>query len=94
MEKIAPQKTPSSSIGFNAATGIDAPTRALVLCSGGVDSTTLLAMAVKRYGAENVYALSISYGQRHDKEINAARAVAGYYGVEQLFLDLVGDLRR
>lgn len=31
MEKIAPQKTPSSSIGFNAATGTDAPTRALVL---------------------------------------------------------------
>lgn len=62
--------------------------KALVLCSGGVDSTTLLAMAVERYGAENVFALSISYGQRHEKEIESAKAVATYYGVEQRFLDL------
>ena len=62
--------------------------KALVLCSGGVDSTTLLAMAVARLGPENVYALSISYGQRHAKEIDAARRVAAYYGVEQRFLDL------
>lgn len=62
--------------------------KALVLCSGGVDSTTLLAGAVARFGAENVYALSISYGQRHIREIEAARAVAAHYGVEQRFLDL------
>lgn len=62
--------------------------KALVLCSGGVDSTTLLAMAVEKYGAENVYALSISYGQRHNKEIESAKAVAAHYGVEQRFLDL------
>ena len=62
--------------------------KALVLCSGGVDSTTLLAMAVSRYGAKNVYALSISYGQRHNKEIESAKAVAAHYGVEQRFLDL------
>ncbi len=62
--------------------------RALVLCSGGVDSTTLLAMAVDRYGSENVVALSISYGQRHEKELKAARDVARCYHVEQRFLDL------
>lgn len=62
--------------------------RALVLCSGGVDSTTLLAMAVDKYGSENVVALSISYGQRHEKELQAARDVARYYHVEQRFLDL------
>ncbi len=62
--------------------------RALVLSSGGVDSTTALGLAVKKYGAENVTSLSISYGQKHDKEIEAAKKVAAYYGVEQLFLDL------
>lgn len=62
--------------------------KALVLSSGGVDSTTALALAVQKYGAENVLTLSVSYGQKHDKEVQAARAVAAYYGVEQLFLDL------
>ncbi|MCD8052354.1 MAG: 7-cyano-7-deazaguanine synthase QueC [Clostridiales bacterium] len=62
--------------------------KALVLSSGGVDSTTALALAVEQYGRENVVALSISYGQKHDKEISSAKAVAQHYGVEQLFLDL------
>ena len=62
--------------------------KALVLSSGGVDSTTALGMAVNKYGSNNVIALSISYGQKHDKEIKAATAVAEYYGVEQMFLDL------
>ena len=62
--------------------------KALVLSSGGVDSTTALGMAVDKYGKNNVIALSISYGQKHDKEIQAAIAVAKHYGVEQLFLDL------
>ena len=53
--------------------------------SGGVDSTTLLARAVSKYGAENVYALSISYGQKHAREIEAARTVAAHYGVQQRF---------
>ena len=70
------------------------PQKALVLSSGGVDSTTLLAMAVSRFRAKNVYALTISYGQRHDKEIESAKAVAAHYGVEQRFLDLSGHLRR
>lgn len=62
--------------------------KALVLSSGGVDSTTALALAVSRYGKDNVIALSVSYGQKHDKEIHAAKAVSAFYGVEQLFLDL------
>lgn len=62
--------------------------KALVLSSGGVDSTTALALAVSRYGKDNVIALSVSYGQKHDKEIQAAKAVYAFYGVEQLFLDL------
>lgn len=62
--------------------------RAMVLSSGGIDSTTCLGMAVSRFGKENVIALSISYGQKHDKEIKASNAVAAHYGVEHIRLDL------
>lgn len=62
--------------------------KALVLFSGGLDSTTCLAKAVEQYGAEEVLALSVSYGQKHTKEIEAARAVAAYYGVRLKTLDL------
>ena len=67
---------------------MEADEKVLVLCSGGVDSTTLLARAVERCGAGNVVALSISYGQRHSREVQAAEAVASHYGVQQRFLDL------
>lgn len=62
--------------------------KALVLFSGGVDSTTLLAMTIEKYGKDNVIALSMSYGQKHDKELETSKKVAQFYGVEQLFLDL------
>ena len=62
--------------------------KALVLISGGVDSTTCLGMAVNEYGHENVIGLSIFYGQRHDKEIKAADAVCDFYKVEHITLDL------
>ena len=62
--------------------------KAMVLCSGGVDSTTCLGIAVDKYGAENVVALSIYYGQRHTKEIESADNVTEYYGVEHISLDL------
>ncbi len=62
--------------------------KALVLSSGGVDSTTCLGMAVEEYGADQVISLSISYGQKHDKEVIASDRVAEYYKVEHLHLDL------
>lgn len=62
--------------------------KALVLFSGGVDSTTCLGLAIETYGAENVVALSISYGQKHTKEVEAAEKIAAHYGVELLTLDL------
>lgn len=43
--------------------------KALVLSSGGVDSTTCLAMAIDALGTDNVSALSIWYGQKHKKRI-------------------------
>lgn len=62
--------------------------KVMVLSSGGVDSSTCLGMAVKEYGSENVVALSIFYGQKHDRELKASDAVAKYYNVEHISLDL------
>ena len=62
--------------------------KALVLFSGGVDSTTCLALAIKKYGNDEVLALSVYYGQKHDKEIEAAKKIAAYYNVRLKQLDL------
>ena len=62
--------------------------KALVLSSGGVDSTTCVGIAVNKYGAENVSTLSVYYGQKHDKEMKSARNIAKYYGVELMELNL------
>lgn len=61
--------------------------KALVLLSGGVDSSTCLALAKEKYG-DNVIALSMSYGQKHSKEMESAKAIAAYYNVELLTMDL------
>ena len=54
----------------------------VVLLSGGVDSTTCLALAVSRYGANNVTALTFLYGQKHANEIENARKVAEHFSVK------------
>ncbi|HTT87951.1 MAG TPA: 7-cyano-7-deazaguanine synthase QueC [Acidimicrobiales bacterium] len=63
---------------------------AVVLLSGGLDSTTVLAIAIAE--GFQPYALSFRYGQRHDVEISAARNVAGSMKVAgHVVLDI--DLR-
>ncbi len=62
--------------------------RALVLSSGGCDSTTCTALAVERFGAQNTSTVSIFYGQRHAKELQCANAVARHYGVSHYEIDL------
>lgn len=62
--------------------------KAVVLFSGGVDSTTALAMAIDKYGHKNVAALSISYGQKHVKEIESAKEIVKYYEVDFYTIDL------
>jgi 7-cyano-7-deazaguanine synthase len=64
--------------------------RAIVLLSGGLDSYTAAAIA-KRDGFE-LYALTISYGQRHVREIESARAVARALASAR-HLELAIDLR-
>lgn len=62
--------------------------KALVLVSGGIDSTTCLAMAADKYGKENVVGLSMYYGQKHTKEIEAAKKIAQYYDIDYIEMDL------
>ena len=54
--------------------------KAVVLLSGGLDSSTALAIAHQQ-GFE-LHALSFDYGQRHQREVDAAAAVARHYGVQ------------
>ena len=56
--------------------------KALVLLSGGLDSTTALYVA-KEQGFDELYAITFEYGQKHDKEIKAAKAVAKAAGVKE-----------
>lgn len=62
--------------------------KALVLFSGGVDSTTCLGLAIEKYGADQVMALSVYYGQKHSRELEAAEKIAARYGVKHQTLDL------
>jgi 7-cyano-7-deazaguanine synthase len=55
--------------------------RAVVLLSGGLDSSTTLAIA--KQDGFHCYAMSFRYGQRHESEIGAAKAIAMAIGVEQ-----------
>src|SRR3982750_1771985 len=65
-------------------------TPAVLLLSGGLDSTTMLAYAVDR--GFDVHAMTFRYGQRHSSEIEAARRVARHYGVrDHVVVDI--DLR-
>ena len=67
--------------------------KALVLFSGGLDSSVCLGLAVKKYGADEVMALSVYYGQKHKKEMEASEKVAAFYGVKRVTLDL-GEIFR
>lgn len=59
--------------------------KAVVLLSGGLDSSTTLAIALKNY---EVYALSFDYGQRHRKELESAKKIAGYYNVKHRIVEI------
>lgn len=67
--------------------------KALVLSSGGVDSTVCVAIAVDKLGAENVSTVSVSYGQKHSKELECAAKVANFYHTGHYELDLSNILK-
>ena len=62
--------------------------KALVLSSGGIDSTTCLGIAIDKYGKENVISASLYYGQKHDKELKCAKEIADYYDVKHIEEDI------
>ena len=62
--------------------------KALVIFSGGQDSTTCLLQAIQTYGREHVQAITFQYGQRHAVELERARWIAQDLGITQTVLDL------
>ena len=60
--------------------------RTVLIYSGGVDSTVLLAHL--RAEGREVRCLSVDYGQRHRRELEAARAICAHYGVDHRLADL------
>ena len=65
-------------------------TDAVVLLSGGIDSTTLLYLVARTYGVEAVEALSLHYGQRHSKELRCAELTCKNLGVRHTVVDVSG----
>lgn len=65
--------------------------KAVILSSGGIDSTTVMAIAI--HEGYEVYSLSFQYGQRHGVELESARRVTQLMGVKKhMVIDL--DLRK
>ncbi len=62
--------------------------RALVVLSGGQDSTTCLYWAVDRFGRANVSSITFDYGQKHRIELDCARDVAAAAGVANVCLPI------
>lgn len=64
------------------------PDKALVVLSGGQDSTTCLYWALDRFGDGNVSAITFDYGQRHRIELDCAERIAAAAGVPWVLLPI------
>ena len=62
--------------------------KAIVVHSGGMDSSICLVLAIEQYGAENILALSFTYGQRHSNELNHAKTICEHYKVDRTTIDI------
>lgn len=61
--------------------------KAVVIFSGGQDSTTCLFLAIQEFGRENVEVVTFQYGQRHAIELEKAEWIAHDLGVKQTVID-------
>jgi 7-cyano-7-deazaguanine synthase len=57
-------------------------TKSFVLLSGGIDSTTALAIAIERTESRDVTGIAVDYGQRHVRELVSARTICEFYDIE------------
>ena len=62
--------------------------KAVVIFSGGQDSTTCLFWSIEKFGKDNVMAVSFSYGQRHFAELEAATNICGENAIRHLILPI------
>lgn len=66
--------------------------KVFTLLSGGVDSSTTLAIAREEFPDALIECVTFNYGQRHLREMEAAQHVAAHYGADHVILDLSGFL--
>lgn len=73
---------------------IDLVKKVVISLSGGLDSTTLVYLMVRKFGAKNVSALSYSYNQRHDVELLQAKKTCKKLGIAHKIIDIsfLGDI--
>lgn len=62
--------------------------KALVVHSGGMDSSLCLSLAIKEFGAENVLSVSFTYNQRHAVELERAQKICAHFKVDHVELNL------
>lgn len=62
--------------------------QAIVIHSGGMDSSICLALAQKEFGKQSILSLSFSYGQRHAPELIAAEKICHNWGIDHQVIDV------
>jgi 7-cyano-7-deazaguanine synthase len=61
---------------------------AVVIHSGGMDSSICLAAAIKKYGADSVLSMSFQYGQRHSIELEQAQKICSDWNVDNIVIPI------
>jgi 7-cyano-7-deazaguanine synthase len=68
--------------------------KAIVLHSGGLDSTVVLGLAFQKFTSKEIVSLGISYGQKHSRELEAAQKVCDIFRVKRMNVSLPIDIFR
>lgn len=88
---------PTSSISNKICDSFPNGRGAVIVMSGGMDSTIAARFAVDRYGSENVHALSFFYGQKQSVELELAKENSTHMGIENhtiVDMSFFGDMVR